>query len=120
MERSIQTQKTWSLEVSNKKRIGQESHDEYVIGRIRSTRSSSNKLFFFDVTQDGHKLQVLCNYSSVKPTGMDEIVFRDQCKALGRGDVIRKSADMDIFAHKQTNPMSLFRCDWKARTYNSW
>ncbi|KAI9374836.1 hypothetical protein BJX61DRAFT_246478 [Aspergillus egyptiacus] len=55
-----------------------------VNGRIRTYRLAGNKLIFFDIVQDGHKLQVMCNLRRLGGVSSDE--FKTFYRLLRRGD----------------------------------
>lgn len=55
-----------------------------IVGRIRSSRASGNKLRFFDFFQDGHKVQILCNLHRMDGVSSDE--FKKSHHIFRRGD----------------------------------
>ncbi|PYH78272.1 putative lysyl-tRNA synthetase [Aspergillus uvarum CBS 121591] len=55
-----------------------------VHGRIRTSRLAGNKLIFFDMSQNGHKVQVMCNIRQLE--GVTPEHFRDFSRLLRRGD----------------------------------
>ncbi|KAI1934240.1 mitochondrial lysine-tRNA synthetase [Ophidiomyces ophidiicola] len=56
-------------------------------GRVRSQRIVGSGLVFFDLWQNGHKVQILCNYNKLEPTGITQQGFREFYNLLQRGDV---------------------------------
>ncbi|XP_044464513.1 lysine--tRNA ligase, cytoplasmic-like [Mangifera indica] len=54
-------------------------------GRIMSKRSSSSKLFFYDLHGGGAKLQVMADASK---SGMDEVEFSKFHSSVKRGDIV--------------------------------
>ncbi|KAJ5574584.1 hypothetical protein N7450_008483 [Penicillium hetheringtonii] len=63
-----------------------ESVDEPVVvsGRIRTYRLAGSKLIFFDIVQDGHKIQVMCNKRQLE--GVSPEQFKKLYRLLRRGD----------------------------------
>ncbi|KAJ5586808.1 uncharacterized protein N7459_002573 [Penicillium hispanicum] len=63
-----------------------ESVEETVVisGRIRTHRSAGSKLIFFDIVQDGHKVQVMCNKRQLE--GIEPSEFKKFYRVLRRGD----------------------------------
>ncbi|KMP05105.1 lysyl-tRNA synthetase [Coccidioides immitis RMSCC 3703] len=59
----------------------------FLYGRIRSQRTAGSKLVFFDLWQDGHKVQILCNQRILGVTGVSPERFREFYHLLQRGDV---------------------------------
>jgi len=57
---------------------------ESVVGRITTRRDQSSKLIFFDITEEGSKLQVLTNFNFYEDKGKWEILM----SSLRPGDVI--------------------------------
>ncbi|CAG7918272.1 unnamed protein product [Penicillium olsonii] len=55
-----------------------------VSGRIRTYRLAGSKLIFFDIVQDGHKLQVMCNKRQLESIPPAE--FKKFYRLLRRGD----------------------------------
>ncbi|KAJ5338629.1 hypothetical protein N7452_005357, partial [Penicillium brevicompactum] len=55
-----------------------------VSGRIRTYRLAGSKLIFFDIVQDGHKLQVMCNKRQLESIQPAE--FKKFYRLLRRGD----------------------------------
>ncbi|KAK2850709.1 hypothetical protein FQN49_005393 [Arthroderma sp. PD_2] len=55
-------------------------------GRIRSQRTAGKKLVFFDLFQNGHKVQVLCNQRIVGEAGISPERFKEFYSLLRRGD----------------------------------
>ncbi|KAJ5455354.1 hypothetical protein N7475_010475 [Penicillium sp. IBT 31633x] len=55
-----------------------------VSGRIRTYRLAGSKLIFFDVVQDGHKIQVMCNKRRLESVSPEE--FKKFYRLLRRGD----------------------------------
>ncbi|KAJ5807762.1 hypothetical protein N7474_009031 [Penicillium riverlandense] len=55
-----------------------------VTGRIRTYRLAGSKLIFFDIVQDGHKLQVMCNQRRLD--GVEPEQFKRLFRLLRRGD----------------------------------
>ncbi|CAG8182487.1 unnamed protein product [Penicillium salamii] len=55
-----------------------------VSGRIRTYRLAGSKLIFFDIVQDGHKLQVMCNKRQLESIPPAE--FKKFFRLLRRGD----------------------------------
>ncbi|KAL4869156.1 hypothetical protein BDV12DRAFT_168367 [Aspergillus spectabilis] len=55
-----------------------------VNGRIRTSRLAGSKLIFFDIVQDGHKVQVKCNLRELD--GVTPKTFKKFYRLLGRGD----------------------------------
>ncbi|KAI8324556.1 lysyl-tRNA synthetase [Martensiomyces pterosporus] len=60
-----------------------------VQGRIRSKREASKKLFFYDVEQNGHTVQVVA--SQARYAGGEAGEFRALNRALLSGDIVRAS-----------------------------
>ncbi|KAJ5477508.1 Lysine--tRNA ligase [Penicillium diatomitis] len=59
--------------------------DSIVIsGRIRTYRLAGSKLIFFDIVQDGHKVQVMCNKRQL--ANVDGSEFKKFYRLLRRGD----------------------------------
>lgn len=54
------------------------------VGRIRTYRLAGSKLIFFDLVQDGHKLQVMCNLRQLE--GVSSPEFKQLYRLLRRGD----------------------------------
>lgn len=75
-----------------------------VSGRIQAIRSSSKKLIFYNITQSGARLQILCNRAKYS----DEFDFDIVTKFLKRNDVIgvvgqagrSKTGELSIVANK--------------------
>lgn len=57
------------------------------IGRIRSHRSAGSKLIFFDLVQNDHKLQVVCNQRITDGPDVTNKQFDEFERLLRRGDV---------------------------------
>ncbi|CEJ54086.1 Putative Lysine--tRNA ligase [Penicillium brasilianum] len=55
-----------------------------VSGRIRTYRLAGSKLIFFDIVQDGHKVQVMCNKRQLEDVEGPE--FKKFYRLLRRGD----------------------------------
>ncbi|KAF9889933.1 hypothetical protein FE257_006807 [Aspergillus nanangensis] len=55
-----------------------------VHGRIRTYRLAGSKLMFFDIVQDGHKLQAMCNLRQLD--GISSQEFKQLYRLLRRGD----------------------------------
>ncbi|KAL4928540.1 putative lysyl-tRNA synthetase [Aspergillus undulatus] len=55
-----------------------------VNGRIRTYRLAGNKLIFFDIIQDGHKVQIMCNLRRLE--GVTSETFKIFYRLLRRGD----------------------------------
>ncbi|OJJ39665.1 hypothetical protein ASPWEDRAFT_37482 [Aspergillus wentii DTO 134E9] len=55
-----------------------------VNGRIRTYRLAGSKLIFFDIVQDGHKVQVMCNQRRLD--GVSPQDFKKLYRLLRRGD----------------------------------
>ncbi|KAJ5893386.1 Nucleic acid-binding OB-fold, partial [Penicillium taxi] len=55
-----------------------------VSGRVRTYRTAGNKLIFFDIMQDGHKIQVMCNKRQLDAVTPAE--FKRLSRLLRRGD----------------------------------
>ncbi|KAJ5157075.1 Lysine--tRNA ligase [Penicillium canariense] len=55
-----------------------------VSGRIRTYRLAGSKLIFFDIVQDGHKVQVMCNKRQLE--GGEGPEFKKFYRLLRRGD----------------------------------
>ncbi|KAJ5911775.1 Lysine--tRNA ligase [Penicillium subrubescens] len=55
-----------------------------VSGRIRTYRLAGSKLIFFDIVQDGHKVQVMCNKRQLE--GVEGPEFKKLYRLLRRGD----------------------------------
>lgn len=93
----------------NKVEKGQNLKDEVVgiTGRIISKRTSGQKLVFYDITQCGDKLQVMCNLSFYKA---GEDAFYDIHSRLRRGDIVgvrgipamSKTGEFSIIPHEMT------------------
>ena len=67
------------------------SRDVYIVlrqlGRIRSYRTAGSKLIFFDLVQDNHHVQVLCNQRLFSESGVTKEKFKEFSRLLRRGDV---------------------------------
>ncbi|KAJ9299117.1 hypothetical protein DTO271G3_3359 [Paecilomyces variotii] len=61
-----------------------EGHTVAVNGRIRTYRLAGSKLIFFDIIQDGHKVQVMCNQRRLD--GVSPEQFKGFYRLLRRGD----------------------------------
>ena len=61
-----------------------------MIGRLYSSRIAGSKLAFMDVVQDGCKVQVMCDFERLVPTGIQAHDFKDFCQLARRGDIICK------------------------------
>ncbi|CDM26443.1 hypothetical protein DTO013E5_4820 [Penicillium roqueforti] len=55
-----------------------------VSGRIRTYRLAGSKLIFFDIVQDGHKVQVMCNKRRLENVSPED--FKKFYRLLRRGD----------------------------------
>lgn len=55
-----------------------------ILGRIRTYRLAGNKLIFFDIVQDGHKVQIMCNLRQLDE--VDSSAFKKFYRLLRRGD----------------------------------
>ncbi|KAJ5636746.1 uncharacterized protein N7484_010059 [Penicillium longicatenatum] len=55
-----------------------------ISGRIRTYRLAGSKLSFFDIVQDGHKVQVMCNKGQLQ--GIESSQFKTFNRLLRRGD----------------------------------
>ncbi|KAJ1711738.1 lysyl-tRNA synthetase [Aspergillus flavus] len=55
-----------------------------VCGRIRTYRLAGSKLIFFDIVQNGHKVQVMCNLRQLP--GITPEAFKKLYRLLRRGD----------------------------------
>ncbi|KAJ5859180.1 hypothetical protein N7534_004457 [Penicillium rubens] len=55
-----------------------------VSGRIRTYRLAGSKLIFFDIVQDGHKVQVMCNKRRLESVSPED--FKKFYRLLRRGD----------------------------------
>ncbi|KAJ9488912.1 hypothetical protein VN97_g4380 [Penicillium thymicola] len=55
-----------------------------VSGRIRTYRLAGSKLIFFDIVQDGHKVQVMCNKRRLDSVSPED--FKKFYRLLRRGD----------------------------------
>lgn len=55
-----------------------------LVGRIRTYRLAGSKLIFFDLVQDGHKIQVMCNQRRLDEVSPGE--FKKFYRLLRRGD----------------------------------
>lgn len=62
-----------------------ESDEVSLAGRIMSKRSSSSKLFFYDLHGGGAKVQVMADASK---SGMDEVEFSRFHSSVKRGDIV--------------------------------
>lgn len=54
------------------------------VGRIRTNRLAGSKLIFFDLVQDGHKVQAMCNLRQLE--GITSPEFKKLYRLLRRGD----------------------------------
>lgn len=54
------------------------------VGRIRTYRLAGSKLIFFDLVQDGHKIQIMCNQRRLD--GVSPAEFKALYRLLRRGD----------------------------------
>lgn len=54
------------------------------VGRIRTYRLAGSKLIFFDIVQDGHKIQIMCNQRRLGEVTPGE--FKAFYRLLRRGD----------------------------------
>jgi lysyl-tRNA synthetase class 2 len=54
------------------------------VGRIRTYRLAGSKLIFFDLVQDGHKVQIMCNQRRLD--GVPPETFKKLYRLLRRGD----------------------------------
>ena len=61
-----------------------DSHILRPVGRIRTYRLAGSKLIFFDLVQDGHKIQVMCNHRQLDGVSPQE--FKKFYRLLRRGD----------------------------------
>jgi lysyl-tRNA synthetase class 2 len=60
-----------------------------IVGRIRSHRLAGSKLIFFDIVQNGHKVQAMCNQRVL--AGVTPEKFKDLYRLLRRGDAFCRS-----------------------------
>ncbi|PLN78333.1 putative lysyl-tRNA synthetase [Aspergillus taichungensis] len=61
-----------------------EDQSVIVHGRIRTYRLAGSKLIFFDLVQDGHKVQIMCNLRRLEGLSPEE--FKKLYRLLRRGD----------------------------------
>lgn len=61
------------------------SHVLRLVGRIRSYRIAGSKLLFFDIIQNGQKVQVMCNQRTLTDATTPE-KFKEFYRLLRRGD----------------------------------
>ncbi|KAE8345359.1 hypothetical protein BDV24DRAFT_125870 [Aspergillus arachidicola] len=61
-----------------------EADSVVVCGRIRTYRLAGSKLIFFDIVQNGHKVQVMCNLRQLP--GITPDAFKKLYRLLRRGD----------------------------------
>lgn len=54
------------------------------VGRIRTYRLAGSKLLFFDLVQDGYKIQIMCNQRRLDGVSPEE--FKGLYRRLRRGD----------------------------------
>ncbi|KAL4763406.1 putative lysyl-tRNA synthetase [Aspergillus foveolatus] len=57
-----------------------------VTGRVRTYRLAGSGLIFFDIYQDGHKVQILCNLSRLERVGVSKQIFKRFYRMIRRGD----------------------------------
>lgn len=56
-------------------------------GRVLRCRVAGKSLAFFDIMQDGQKVQVVCNFNRLR-SGIESSQFRDFFKQIQRGDIV--------------------------------
>jgi lysyl-tRNA synthetase class 2 len=56
-------------------------------GRVYSSRIAGSRLVFFDLVQDGHRVQVLCNSRKIDSLGAPSEEFKQFYHILRRGDI---------------------------------
>jgi hypothetical protein len=66
---------------------------EYNIGRITAIREASSKLFFFDIIQNGHRLQIVGSLANLRDESTLDPAekaanFRSAYRRLHRGDIV--------------------------------
>lgn len=66
-----------------------ETHSLISKGRIKRKRDVSSKLYFFDLLQDGMKLQVVSNFKDI---GSDIKKYKEKMLSLSVGDIVSKCA----------------------------
>ena len=64
-------------------------------GRVKSKRDVSSKLIFYDLVQNGDKLQAVYNYKTI---GGDAKEFNDKVLSLSVGDIVSE------YCHLQNMP----------------
>ena len=61
-----------------------------LLGRVNSVRVAGSKLVFFDLLQEGHRVQGLCNFRLLSEASVTPRRFRKFYQTLRRGDIISK------------------------------
>jgi len=54
-------------------------------------RVAGSKLVFFDLLQDGHCVQALCNFRVLAEAGVTPSGFKRFYRSLSRGDILSKA-----------------------------
>lgn len=64
--------------------------DEEVVlrGRVQHVRRASSKLVFLDLTGEFERVQGLCNFRKLEPSGATLSEFKELSKLLNRGDLV--------------------------------
>ena len=56
-------------------------------GRIHTFRVAGSKLIFIDLSQNGHRVQGVCNFEKIKNQDVDLEEIRRFTRSLRRGDI---------------------------------
>ena len=79
------------------------------IGRVSSIRLAGSRLLFFDLLNDGHRVQSLCNFRHLIGAGVSVNEFRKFHRAVRRGDILGKLARERLTVYSWWSDI-LFRC----------
>jgi lysyl-tRNA synthetase class II len=69
------------------------------IGRIKSLRVAGKSLFFLDIEQEGHRLQIVSIAQEMNAfTGLAPIEFQRFYRLVRRGDIVREFSASNLMA----------------------
>lgn len=91
-----------------------EEHTVTVHGRVTNVRALSNALWFYDIEEDGFRLQVTANKRLVD-VGVEPGEFKRAHKYIRKGDVICRLPQYEFGMNLRSVLMVSASCNWKSR-----
>ena len=76
-----------------------------LVGRVRTSRLAGSKLIFFDLVQNGHKVQAMCNLRLLE--GITPAGFKKLYRLLRRGDAFCTFFSCILYPHR----LNIFSCN---------